>query len=64
MVRESAIDCLTVYGIDYTDMYFLCYHKSVQKSKSMWGNTEIGVIYRRIRTRYICSLIQVSLLLV
>ena len=25
MVRESALDCLTVYGIDYTDMSFLGY---------------------------------------
>ena len=23
MVRESAIDCLTVYGIDYSDMSFV-----------------------------------------
>jgi len=52
MVRESAIDCLTFYGIDYTDMSFLCYHGGVRKDRGgMWGNTEICVvIYGMIRT--------------
>ena len=56
MDKESgAIYYLTVYRIEYPDMYFLCYHKSVQRNKGMWGNAEIGVvIYGRIRTRYLC----------
>ena len=57
MFQESAIDCFTVYGIDYTDMFFLCYHVSARRSKGMWGNNiiEIGtVIHGRIRGCYLC----------
>ena len=55
MARESAIDCLTVCGMDYTDISFLCYHGSVRKNKGMRGNTEIDVVIRRrIRTCYLC----------
>ena len=65
MVRVSAIDCLTVYRINYTDMYFLCYHRSVQRKKGTWVITEISaVIYGRIRTCYLCFLLHLSLPLV
>ena len=51
----SAIDCLPVYRIDYTDTASLCYHGSVWKNKDMWGNTKIGVvIHGRIRTWCLC----------
>ena len=54
-VRESSLDCLAVYGIDYDDMSFLCYHGSVWGSKGMWGNIERGVvIYGKIGTCYLC----------
>ena len=42
MARESAIDCLAVYEIDYTGMSFFCYNGSAWKNKGMWGNTEIS----------------------
>ena len=52
--QESAIDCPAVYGIDYTDMSFLCYHGSERGDRGMWRNTEIGVvIYGRIGTCYL-----------
>ena len=55
MVRESAIDCLTVYRVDHTDMSFLRYHGSEWRNKGMRRNTEIGVvIYGRIMTCYLC----------
>lgn len=56
VVWESAKDCLSVYGIDYTDIPFLFYRGSVRRNKDMWRNTEMGVvIYGRIRTFYLCS---------
>ena len=65
MVRESAIDCLIVYRVDYTNMYFFRYHRSVRRNKGMRGNTEIGgVTYGRIRMCYLCFLINLSLPLV
>ena len=34
VVQESAIDRLAVYGIDYTDMSFLYYPKSVRRKRA------------------------------
>ena len=51
-VRESSLDCLAVYGIDYDDMSFVCYHR---RNKGMGGNIERGVvIYGKIGTCYLC----------
>ena len=44
MVREGAIDCLIVYGINHTEMSLLRYQGSARRNKGMWGNTEIGVV--------------------
>ena len=61
MVWESAIDCLIVYRVDYTSMYFLRYHGSVRRNKGMRGNTEIGgVTCGRIRMCYLCFLVHLS----
>ena len=35
IVRGSAIDCSIVYRIDYTDISFLCYYRSVRRKKGM-----------------------------
>lgn len=35
IARRRAIDYLSVYGIDYTDMPFLCYHGSELRNKGM-----------------------------
>ena len=40
MARESALDRLTVYGIYYTDMLFLCCHASARWNKGMWENRD------------------------
>ena len=54
IVRGGAIDFSTVYGTDYTNMSFLCYHGSVRRSKGMWGNIERGVVlHGGIRTCYL-----------
>jgi len=36
IVRESPIDGSAVYGIDHTDMPFLCYHGSVRRNEGIW----------------------------
>jgi len=65
MDRVSAIDCLTVYGINYTNMSFLYYHGNVRKNEGMRGNIETGVlIYGRNRACCLCFLIHLSLPLV
>ena len=48
------IDCLAVYGADFTNILLFCYHGSMQRNKDMWENTEISVvIHGRIRTCYL-----------
>ena len=41
----SAEDCLIVYGVDYTNMSFLCYHWSILENKDAENAARHARIY-------------------